>query len=511
MKEEHKIVLNTMIMYIKMLLSLFITFYSTRIVLSSLGVTDFGIYNLVAGSISLLGFFNGSMSNTSQRFFAYEIGSNNFSRLKAAFDIAIFTHICCAFIITLILEIISPILFNNIFIINSDRIDAAQITFQIMIAITFINIVTTPFNADVYAHEDIYIAAIIDFSLSILRLIVALLLAFILRDKLIAYCLFLLGIEFISFIMKSGYCLKKYKECTNMRIFNLNKEIAKEIFPFLGWNIVESISWLAKGQGVAVMMNTIYGTIINAAYGVASQVNGQVLFFSKTLISAIVPQIHKAGGRGDFPKLLELAISSSKLGFLLLLLFINPLCFVVDFLFKLWLVNPPKYSSEMCVLLLCGALIAFLCEGVNIATQAEGSIKKYQMYSSLFVLASIPIGYTLYIISNNVYSFLYFLIVVEFLLVMLKYYIGSGVLKTTFLKLVKKIAIPCGLTTFISITISYLLNLLISPKFSLIMNAIFIITDIVILLPIIYYVGFDMKERQLTTNLLKSIKSKFNL
>lgn len=511
MNDRNNVVINTMVMYIKMILSLFVTFYSTRIILDTLGVTDFGIYNLVAGTISLMGFLNGSMSNTSQRFFAFELGRANIERLKSSVKISLIVHFFSALIISVILLLIGPYLFDYVFNIIETRIESAKTAYNIMIFITFINILSTTLTASIYAHEDIYINALIEFIASLLKLFIAIYLIYCEGDKLIFYSLLLLLLELLVLIIKYVICNYKYIEYSNIYSYPYNKKLASEIFPFLGINIVESISWLTKGQVVAIMMNTVYGTIVNASYGVANQINGQILFFSRTLINAIVPQIHKTGGKGDKDKLIYLSIVTSKFSFFMLLVIFNPFLYVIDYVFNLWLIEPPLYASGMCVILIICALVQFMCSGINIAVQAKGLIKEYQLVTSLFIFLSIPLGYLIYLSSDDVYFFLYYLVFVELCILFIKYKIGSKVLNTKFRFLFYKIFIPCTLCALISIPVSLILYMIVDPRNILSINILYILIDIILILFIIYFVGLSNSEKQIFKSVITKLLTKLNI
>ena len=170
--------------------------------------------------------------------------------------------------------------------------------------------------------------AIIDFVEVVLRLICAFMLSCCPENGLVFYCLFLLGIQLLSTGIKLIYCVRNYSECKSFKIGRFDKEMAKDMFPFMGWNMLESTSWLAKSQGVAILMNTFYGTIVNASYGIANQINGQIMFFSSTLLNAIKPQIFKSAGNKDYSRMMRLAYSASKFAFLMLLSIFIPIHFM---------------------------------------------------------------------------------------------------------------------------------------------------------------------------------------
>lgn len=511
MKAEHRVIMNSMFLYIKMLLSLFVTFYSTRIILTNLGINDFGIYNLVAGTISLLGFVNGSMSNTVQRFLAYELGYGSLVRLKKFFSISLSSHIVVCFFMIFLLEFLGEVAFEHFFVIEPSRIVSAKIAFQLMIGVTVLSTISSPFDACVYAHEDIIIFAIIDFISSLLKLFAAFMLFYIQGDKLILYCSFIFMIQLMLTCFKYLFCRFKYEECRKIKLLEANKKLWKEVFPFLGWNMLESLSWLGKNQGIAVLMNSFYGTVVNAAYGIGGQINGQVMFFSSSLLNAIRPQIYKAGGTGEIDRMLLLSVTASKFAFFVLLLFINPLIFLLDKILLLWLGTVPDYTERICILLLLISLISYMSIGVNIAIQAYGDVRKYQITTSLIILITLPIGYILYSFSSNVYLFLYIMVLVEFISVISKYYVASKVFCRGRGYFIGKILIPCIVSFVVSVIFTYVFYFYLPIPKTIWGDISFVGLDICVVGGIIYWGGLSKKEREIIKRIIMSVKSKMKV
>lgn len=507
MRAGYRVIVNSGALYIKMLLSLFITFYSTRIILQNLGIDDFGIYNLVASTVSLLGFINGSMANTVQRFLAYEIGHGVFDRLKKVFAISLSLHLWVGFGIVIVLELLGIISFDNIFNIASDKVDSAKIAYQIMIWVAFLSTISSPFAASIYAHEEIAIFAIADFISTILKLVAALLLSLFETDKLIYYSCFILFIQLIHFIFEAAYCFLRYNECRRIDIVHIDKKLKNEVFPFLGWNMLESCSWLAKNQGVAILMNTFYGTVVNAAYGIGNQVQGQVMFFSSSLLSAIRPQIYKAGGNGNIPQMVSLSITASKFAFFMMLLILVPLAFILDDILKLWLNIVPEYTERICLLLILISLINYLSTGVGTAIQAYGRVKEFQIIVSVMTLGAIPIGYILYSQSSNVYLFLYVMVVLEILLTFLKYKIAAKVLNIKLNSFIKGIFVPCVIVFLCSFSFSFLIYQYMNIE-QLYEYIVYILLDVISVVILIYILGLSKKEKSLIRDIVVSLKYK---
>lgn len=491
-------------MYLKMILSLGVTFYSTRIILEALGVTDFGIFNLVAGAISLLGFFNGAISNTIQRYLAFEMGGGKENRLRDTFSISLSLNISIGIFLIVVLQLFGLWGFSSFFVIPELKIYEAKVAYQIMIATTIVSVISTPYNAAINAHEDLILLSVIEFTESCLKLGGAFILLSIGADRLIWYCVFLLIIQLLSFSVKLIYSQIRYSETRHIKLFDVDKSLMKEMLPFIGWNALEAGSWLGKNQGIAVLMNSFYGTIVNAAYGVASQINGPVTFLSSTLLSAIRPQIYKSGGSGDYDRMIRLSILASKFAFLVLFCVFLPFVFLLPTILKIWLTTVPEYSSGFSALLLTITLISYLSIGVNIAIQAYGDVKKYQLVTSLIILFSLPVGYIIYAVSDNVYMFLYIMVAVEIVTVLSKYYIASTVMPVSFARLLREIGLPCICVCAIAGIVSWLLSSAISINMNMINAAMFGLADLTLSIAISYIVGFNRYEKSLVKDMFKS-------
>lgn len=506
---SHKVIANSVVMYLKMILSIGITFYSTRLVLFALGVNDFGVFNLVAGSISLLGFFNGSMSNTVQRYLAFELGGSSLQRLREVFNISLSLNVAIAFLLCLVLQVFGYWAFEHFFVISPTSLDAAKVAYQLMIVVTMVTTVMSPFNAAFNAHEDLALLAVVDFVESCLKLLAAVVVLGCQSERLIYYCTLLLLIQLFILGFKVVYARLKYPETHSIRLFRFDVGLLREMLPFLGWNTLEACSWLGKNQGVAVLMNRFYGTVVNAAYGVANQINGPILFFSSTLLNAIRPQIYKSAGAGDNERMVRLSMMASKFAFMSLLCFFLPLSFLISDILTLWLTHVPDYSARFSVLILTVTLISYLSIGVNIAIQAHGNVRLYQLVASIIILVSLPIGYSIYALSKDVYLFLYMMIGVELISVFSKYFIASRILSVRMISFIKEIVWPCMKVVVVLLPVNYLLVILKDSIGGFMGALLFLFLDFLFILLVEFYIGINGAERQMFLRIYQSLLSKF--
>ncbi len=497
---------NSVVMYLKMILSLFVTFFTTRIILKALGITDFGIYNLVAGAVSLLGFFNGSMSNTVQRYLAVGLGKGEECYLRQAFCISLTLNLVVAIFLLIFLELFGLWGFSSFFNIPADKEIAAFWGYQLMILITIVSTIATPYNASFNAHEDLALISVIEFGEILLKLVGAFCLMAYNGERLILYCFLLLVIQLVVFFTKVIYCHCHYFETRRPALFKgLDKDLLKDMLPFLGWNALESCSWLGKNQGIAVIMNSFYGTIVNAAYGVASQINGPLVLCSSTLLNSIRPQIYKSAGERNYGRMINLSIIASKFAFLVLLCVLQPFVFILPWILKVWLVTVPEYSYGFSLLLISVTIISYLSIGMNIAVQANGNVKIYQIVASIIILISLPIGYMVYSVSDNVYMFLIIMVVVECISVICKYFVASRILDIKQALLYTEIVMPCMFCLILCCITSYALYGAIEPGENVSLIAVYALTSFIVASVIAFYIGLKGQERQIIKSIFKSM------
>ncbi len=393
MRSANKVALNTGILYGRMILSMSIALYSTRLVLDALGSTDYGIFNLIAGLIAMLSFLNTAMTASTQRFLSYYQGKSDLGMQKSVFTNSLILHICLGFFIVLCLEILGNFLFNGFLNIPADRLISAKAVYQYMAATVFFTVANVPFTGTLNARENMLVLAIVNILESLLKLAIALSLPYILNDKLEMFGLLTAGVTVLTFTLYAGFCIAKYEECSLVNLFRIDRELLKELTSFAGWNLFGTLCSLGRTQGIAVMLNLFFGAIINAAYGIANQVAGQLNFFSYTLLQAINPQIMKSEGANDRQRMLRLSMMASKFCFFLMAIVSVPCLFEMEAILKFWLKEVPAQTVTFCSLIVLGTLTNQLTIGLQSAVQATGQIKRYQSVIGSVILLNLPIAY----------------------------------------------------------------------------------------------------------------------
>lgn len=324
MKNARRVIINTGAQYTRTIINLCLSLYSTRLILSALGNTDYGIFTLIAGIVSLLSFVENALVVTTQRYLSFSMGHNDMARLKEIFNSSLILHIILAVFIALVIEFIGLFLFDGFLNIDPERIEAARNVYHLTTLMLLISFIAAPFRALLIAHENIVYISIIDVLDGIFKLFVAILISNSNFDRLILYVSLLVVIRLFNLLAFSSFDKVKYKECIwpTRRLFS--KSYVKEMSSFAGWTIYSVGCIAGRTQGVAIVINKVFGVLVNAAYGIGLQINGAVAFLAQSICNAVNPQIMKAEGAGDRQRMLRLAEIESKFAFFLMSMVLIP-------------------------------------------------------------------------------------------------------------------------------------------------------------------------------------------
>lgn len=395
MKKSNRVVFNTCIQYGRMLITVGVNLYSTRLILSALGAVDYGIYNLIAGVIALLAFLNTAMSITTQRYLSVGQGKIDNEYQKIIFANSFWLHIGIGIIVVLLSEVAGIYLFDGFLNIAPERINVAKQLFHFMMISVFLTITNVPFSATLMAHENFLWPAILMILNALLNLGIALFLHLIDGDRLFFYGVCMILPVFLNFMLQSIYCFHKYSESWYLSMHWVKWKVLHELLCFAGWNLIHALCTVGTTQGIAILLNLFFGTIVNAAYGIANQVAGQINFFANSMLVAMNPQIMKAEGAGDRKQMLRLSMLASKWGFFLLAFIAIPCIFEMPAILGFWLKEVPEYTTDFCRLIIIAVLMNQLTIGLTTAAQAIGKLKTYTLVVCTIRILVIPVGYLL--------------------------------------------------------------------------------------------------------------------
>jgi O-antigen/teichoic acid export membrane protein len=376
MQSKNRVAFNTLVMYAKSFITIGFSLYSTRLVLNLLGVDDYGAFNLIYGIVAMLAFFSTTVSVSIQRYMSNAIGMHDQQRLADIYRVGIQFSFLLSLFVVILIETLAFFFFDYLNILP-ERIFASKMVLHCFVLSTFISVISIPYEAAIVAHEDLFVISLIYILDAFLKFGVAIFLIYVHYDKLITYGILIALIYIIATLIKRIYCKRQYKE-TRIK-GKQSKQLFGEIVRFSSWTSLESLSAIFVIQWVAVMLNLFGGTVANAAYGIANQINGQMLFFSVTLLTAINPQIMKSEGGGDRERTIRLSLFACKISFFLLAFFSIPLIIEMPYVLDLWLKNVPENTVLFCRIILCSTLISQLTYGLQSGIQAVGKIRNYQI------------------------------------------------------------------------------------------------------------------------------------
>ncbi len=389
-----RIAKNTMFLYIRMGISMLVGLYTSRIVLQALGVEDYGIYNVVGSFIVAFTFISGPLGTATQRFLNFELGKGESGRLNKVFNLSLFTYVVLAATLFLVIEVAGVWFLNNKMQLPADRMNSAVFAFHISILTLLLNLIRTPFESLIIAYEKMSFYAYISIADVFLKLLNAFMLLYVAIDKLKLYSVNILAITLTVGCVTAFYCLHNFKK---IRIENPCKNwdfpLFKELMSFSGWSLFGSVASMTANQGLNILLNLFFGVVVNAAMGVASQVNTAVVQFVNNFQVAFRPQLVKYYAQGNVDALRSLIINTSKYSYLLLFALVCPVCFNIDLLLKIWLKNPPEYAAGFCIMMLIYALLETLSAPMWMTVQATGKIKRYQIVISSVIFLNIIISY----------------------------------------------------------------------------------------------------------------------
>lgn len=402
MRASSRVVVNTAAQLIKSIVSVIVVLWTSRVVLQNLGVQDYGIYSLVGGVISILGFLRISLASTTQRYLSY-YQNEDIDKLKCIFNNSIISHFFIGLCVCVTLAALTVPIFSNFLNIPQDRTGSAFIVYFFVIGCLFISLISIPYVAALISKENIVYTSAVLIVEAILKIPIALSLLWVHYDKLEWYACLIFFLNMFSFGSYFVYCLLNYEECRIFRLTGFKSDLFKEMFFFSGWDMYGNGCHYIRKQGVAVLLNNFFSVSINAAYGIGYQVASQIEFTSASLMTATRPQIIKAESEHNRYKVFRAAEITSKFSFLFLSMIVVPLGLNIDFILKIWLGNVPQYAGMFCVSFFCITLANVLTNSFNIVNQAIGHVKSYNLIVNTIRLVILPVVYIALIIGAKPY------------------------------------------------------------------------------------------------------------
>lgn len=456
-KENSKrIAKNTLLLYIRLIFTMAVGLFTSRVILATLGVEDYGVYNVVAGFVMMFSFFTSSLGAAISRFLTYELGKGESGKLQRIFSTSVNVQLLLSLAILILAEAIGVWFVNHKLNIPADRLYAANWAFQCAILSFIFNLISVPYNAAIIAHERMSAFAYISILEVMLKLAIVYVLYISPIDKLITYSILFAFVGLVIRLVYGGYCRKHFAECRYQAV--IDKPMLKEITGFAGWNLLGSGAYLFNTQGVNIVMNLFFGVTVNAARGIATQVEGVVRQFVTNFTTALNPQITKSYAAGNMEYMYILVCRGAKYSYFLMLVFAVPFMFEADIILKLWLDNVPEYTSIFLRLTMIGTLCDVLGNSTANACWATGKVKKYYLWVGSIGSLVFFISYGLFALGFPVYTSYVVFIVIYVTLIFVKLYIIKGLIDfpvTMFYKETLLRILPVTVCTFMITSFSY--------------------------------------------------------
>lgn len=506
MSTAQRVVKNTIWLYARMGASILANIFTTRILLQSLGASDYGVYNVVGGAIVMLGFLSASMGWTTQRFISYSIGEGNEDNIKRVFNNTMLVHYCLAGISALLLLLASFFLFNGVFNIPDGRKTAALCIYGCLVFSTVYSITIVPYNGILNAHENMRFYSIVGIFDVIIKLLIAVAVSFTSFDQLIFYAVLMALEAWLIRIITKYYCSHHYKECERQELKKYyDRNTVKELTAFAGWNLLNIASAMVALHGTSLVINHYYGTTVNAAIGIATQLSGVLSQISANMVKAISPVLVKNEGAHQRKQVLIITYKSCKFSFLLFLFCCLPFCFFINQILELWLNNVPLYTSIFCLLMITSALFDQIGAVLYQTITASGNIKGFSiaiMFSNIISIFATLIMFSLGF--SPYWGFINWLICVSIIGNTIKVFYARKVVGLSILSFFKLVVFPILKVCSIA---CILLGIAIHVSGYLHINwLIMFIISMLVSLPAYWFAGLTEEERDLLLNLLFKLK-----
>lgn len=455
----NRVIKNTGFLYAKMGITMFISLYTTRLILNSLGTSDFGIFNIVGGAIAMLGFLNAAMASATQRFMSYSEGEGNKEKQKSIFNVSFVLHLGISFVVGIALLIAGYFFFNGILNIPDDRIFAAKVVYGSLIVSTLFTVMTVPYDAAMNAHENMKYYAIVGVFESFLKLGVAFACVYTTSDKLIVYGSLMASIPLITLTIMRVYCHRHYEECVIAPRTYWNKGLMKEMTSFAGWNFVGIGASMISNYGNNIIVNHFFGVLLNASIGIVTQIQGMIGVLSANMLKALAPVIVKRAGSGNVNEMLKWSYVGMRFGFLLLAVIALPLSIEANFIFTLWLKHVPEWTILFFRLAIIGSLLEHMFGGFSSSLAAIGKIKEFNFYGTITVLFYFSSSFIVLFMGGKAYWIYIMFIIKTIINSSIKVYYCKKYCNLSYIDIVHKLILPLSYVSAVTLICTYIPSL----------------------------------------------------
>ena len=500
-----RIAKNTIVLYIRTLFVMLVSLYTSRVILEALGVEDYGIYQVVGGVVAMFSVISSSLSNAISRFLTFEIGHGDKIRLKKIFSTSITIQLVIAAIILVLSEVIGIWFMETKMQIPTERFGAARWVLHCSLLTFCVNLLSVPYNACIIAHERMSAFAYIGIFEAVMKLVISYLIMISPIDKLIFYALLMMLLALTTRIIYSIYCNRHFEECHVKPSFD--KAIFKEMIGFSGWSFFNNTAFILNGQGVNMLMNVYFGVVVNAARGIAVQVESAVLQFVNNFTTAVNPQITKSYACGDFESMHKLVCRGAKFSYFSMLLLALPIIMEAKQILNLWLVDVPEYA----VIFVQLSLVMGLCDCIGnsgyTACMATGKLKKYSIIITSVAILEFPLAWLFFAMDALPEYAYYTYIAIKATILVVRMFLLESMVGLKVRMYIRNVFIPIISTTLVAIVPPIIVSIFMEP--TIIRLMIMMILSFVSVTVCTLYIGMVPNERRVIISTCKKIISKF--
>lgn len=447
-----RIAKNTLLLYGRMLLIMAVSLYTSRVVLNALGVEDYGIYNVVGSVVTMFAFLNGALVTSTQRYLTFDLGKGNFEHLKIVFTTSIYIHALISLIIVILAETVGLWFFYSKMVIPAERMIAAMWVYQLSIVTMVIQVMSAPYNSIIVAHERMGVFAVISILEAVLKLLIVYAILIWSGDKLILYAILVALVSLLIRVVYTKYCRMHFEE--SVQVKGLDRRLLNEMAKFAGWNIWGNLASTLFGTGLNLLLNVFFGPIVNAARGIAVQVETAIAQFSTNFLMAVNPQITKLYAQDNLEEMHRLLFRASKFTCYLLLMLSLPVAMETNTILTLWLKIVPDYTVQFIQVLLAILIIDSMARPLMTAAAATGDVKKYQSIIGGILLSIVPIAYIVLRLGGNPTSVYFVHLSVCVVAFLARLVIIRPMIKLSLRQFFMSVLMPCGIVFIFSLTIS---------------------------------------------------------
>ena len=445
---NRRIARNTIALYIRMFCTMVISLFTSRIILDSLGISNFGIYNVVGGFVAMFSIFSSSLTNSISRFLTFELGKGDTEKLKRVFSTSLTVMFALSIVVLLIGETIGLWFLNSEVNIPADRMESANFVYQLSITTFIMGLMSVPYNASIISHEKMATFAYIGIFEIVMKLVIVYTLYISPFDKLKTYALLLFLLSLSIRLIYGLYCNRNFKECHYS--FTYDKPLLRQMTGFAGWNFLGQGAYQLNGSGVNLLINIFFGVTLNAARGIAGQVNNAVSQFISNFMVALSPQITKSYAAGELAEMHKLVFRGAKFSYFLCLFFLIPICLETEYILDLWLVKVPDYTVSFVRWTLYITAVNIFSGTLITALHATGNIKRYMIIVGMVEVSNFPLTYIAFRFgANPLYSY-YIYFGVYLVLMFLRLYLIKDLIRMSGRRYIREVYVKSAMVSAVS-------------------------------------------------------------